>query len=439
MKRIGFLLTLLLLSSFFLSGCSVPAAASASDSSAPVAEVPAATQAAAAKPLEMMRGPQGFASNEYASADGMRIIECLNLNDNGPHLMTFYDFNAMEQRVLCKKAGCAHRDETCPAYMPTTYQEDRVQCNLLGIVDGVLYWTMCEGSFGTYTSVVFQKQVLDGSSFPETIAQLDPADWKNAWPGAVFCDGENFYMIQRRSVFARIALDDGTITTAVPELPGGEFGGQFLGVSADGKAVYASSLDNGEPLQLFGLDSLGHVEPLFTLPDNAGFMSFWQGLLYYCNVQDGSIYAFDPVTKETQLLTTALAPYARVRPGDYYEASGWQFKRFGDWLFVDDVRLEENSDDCWRVGVNLATGEVRSDLELGGFWIGSVHPIIIWAETPRGLLVTPEQPRFVFHTRGSGGSPYDQETQYPTYAFLSLEDYLANRPNYRQIASLPHN
>lgn len=439
MKRIGSLLRAFLLSCCLLSACSAPAASSLSDALPPAEVVSAQLQTPVEKPLEMVRGPQGFASNEYPSAEGIHIIECLDQNGNGPDLMTFYDFNTMKQRILCEKPGCLHRDETCPACMPTTHPKDRVQHYLLGIVDGTLYWVTLKSSFTSYTSATFQKQVLDGSSFPQTIAELEPSDWENAWPGAVFCDGENFYMIQRRSVFARIALDDGKTTTAVPELPGGEFGGWFLGASNDGKSLYGTSLDGGAHQQIFGIDSQGNVEPLFTLPENSGAISFWQGLLYYCNVQDGSIYVFDPVTQKTQLLTTALAPYARANSGGYCEASGWMFKRFGDWLLVDEVYLEKGADCCWRAGVNLTTGEVRTDLELGYFWIGSVRPLTIWAETPRGLLVTPEMPRFVVHTRGSDGRPYDQETSYATYAFLSLEDFLANRPTYRQIASLPHN
>lgn len=437
MKRIASLLLAAAFGCLALAACGAPAASSALTAPAS-SESDSPSLPAGVKPLEMLRGPMGMATDEFSSLEGMHIIECLDLNGNGPALMTFYDYNTMEQRILCDKPGCAHSDATCPAYMPTTYQGNSARCYLLGIVDSVLYWVVLEGPYDAPTSVALQKQVLDGGSFPETIAQLDPTGWTNVWPGAVFCDGENFYLIQRQSVFARIAMDDGETTDIVPELPAGEFGGQFLGASTDGMALYFTSGD-GNRDQIFGVDSRGNTEPLFTLPEASGTMSFCQGLLYYCDITDGSIYAFDPAARETRLLTTALAPYAREGVDGYREAYGWQFQRLGDWLLVDGVRLEENADDWWRVGVDLATGEVRTDLELGCFWNGYVHPLPIWAETPHGLLVTPEKRRFVYHGAGSDGSPYDQETDYDTYALLAMEDFLANRPAYREIASLPHN
>jgi hypothetical protein len=45
------------------------------------------------------------------------VYSAMNIDDAGQYFATTIDFSTGEQRILCKKLGCSHTDESCPAYM----------------------------------------------------------------------------------------------------------------------------------------------------------------------------------------------------------------------------------------------------------------------------------------------------------------------------------
>ena len=43
------------------------------------------------------------------------VYSAMNIDDAGQYFATTIDFSTGEQRILCKKLGCSHADESCPA------------------------------------------------------------------------------------------------------------------------------------------------------------------------------------------------------------------------------------------------------------------------------------------------------------------------------------
>lgn len=43
------------------------------------------------------------------------VYSAMNIDDAGQYYATTIDFSTGEQRILCKKLGCSHTDESCPA------------------------------------------------------------------------------------------------------------------------------------------------------------------------------------------------------------------------------------------------------------------------------------------------------------------------------------
>lgn len=42
------------------------------------------------------------------------VYSAMNIDDAGQYFATTIDFSTGEQRILCKKLGCSHTDESCP-------------------------------------------------------------------------------------------------------------------------------------------------------------------------------------------------------------------------------------------------------------------------------------------------------------------------------------
>lgn len=67
------------------------------------------------------------------------VYSAMNIDDAGQYFATTIDFSTGEQRILCKKLGCSHTDESCPAYM-TAIRNGCVPKAMLLPVGDRLYW-----------------------------------------------------------------------------------------------------------------------------------------------------------------------------------------------------------------------------------------------------------------------------------------------------------
>ncbi len=88
-------------------------------------------------------------------------------------------------------------------------------------------------------------------------------------------------------------------------------------------------------------------------------------------------------------------------------------------------------------GYNMRTGE-ETEISFGNYFNGYAHAMMVWGQTPHGLLVTEEIKYITVNATGTGGEPYVHETAYDVYALIDLDDFVHSRPNFRTIAPVPY-
>ena len=84
--------------------------------------------------------------------------------------------------------------------------------------------------------------------------------------------------------------------------------------------------------------------------------------------------------------------------------------------------------------VDLTNGEAVP-CTLTDYWNGYAHPVAVWAETNRGLLVSQHE-RVMRTAMGQDGGFSTYESARTLYGFIDADDFFAGRPEYRMIDSI---
>lgn len=134
------------------------------------------------------------------------VYSAMNIDDAGQYFATTIDFSTGEQRILCKKLGCSHADESCPAYM-TAIRNGCVPKAMLLPVGDRLYW-LVDGRYNESDGAYLDVSNLDGSD-RHRVAEGDALpDLTNAY--VWYTDGTALYTFVRSyDEYSAFRLDEG--------------------------------------------------------------------------------------------------------------------------------------------------------------------------------------------------------------------------------------
>lgn len=134
------------------------------------------------------------------------VYSAMNIDDAGQYFATTIDFSTGEQRILCKKLGCSHADESCPAYMTAIRNGCVPQAMLLPVGDR-LYW-LVDGRHNESDSAYLDVSNPDGSDRRRVAEGDDLPDLTNAY--VWYTDGTALYTFVRGyDKYSVLRLDEG--------------------------------------------------------------------------------------------------------------------------------------------------------------------------------------------------------------------------------------
>lgn len=146
------------------------------------------------------------------------VYSAMNIDDAGQYFATTIDFSTGEQRILCKKLGCSHADESCPAYM-TAIRNGCVPKAMLLPVGDRLYW-LVDGRYNESDSAYLDVSNPDGSDRRRVAEGDDLPDLTSAY--IWYTDGTALYTFVRGyDKYSVLRLDEGgaacLFTRSIPD------------------------------------------------------------------------------------------------------------------------------------------------------------------------------------------------------------------------------
>ena len=394
MRRVFPVLVLLLL----LAGCAENAPAAPASSEAQAAAVWSAVPLGPGSTLT----EQGFYSTE-AVAEGGRAV------------LTFYDFAAMAQRVACSVPGCAHDGDACPAWGAGSH---------LFRLGGTLL-ALGGSADEDYETIFLRRYDAEDGRLLDTRTVL--AGWELA---GAFTDGQFLYGCIEGDLL-RIDPATGLETVARRNFPANAL---LLG-ALDGRIVWQrADPDQPDRQVLYRMEDDFSLTEFFRFdPAQIQPLCMDGARLYWADSATGQVCATDG-QGDTRTVSEALAPFVWTRAEDgWCSVQGWGGQAVGGKLLVDVLADPEDlSVTC--LAVDLATGEA-APCPLTDYWNGYAHPVAVWAETDRGLLVSQHE-RVMRTALGQDGGFSTYESDRTLYGFIDGADFFAGRPQYRMIASI---
>ena len=382
-----------------LSGCAQPAPASSA----------ASPQAQPAKEWSVFPlGPasalteQGFYSTDVIVEDGASVL-------------TFYDFDQMAQRVVCDVPDCSHDSDACPAW--------KAGSHLFLLGDTLL--SLGGPTDDDYDYIYLRRYDTDGH-LVGTRTVL--AGWELA---GTFTDGQFLYGCIDGDL---LYLDpDSGLETVIRRkfLPS-----SYSPIGTIENQIMWNGTDPEQPTQqvLYRMEDDFSLTEFFRYdPSEVNLLCIDHDHLYWADMATGEIKSTD-ADGQTQTLSTALSQYIFTRPEDgWCSVQSWSGQVLGEKLLVD-VLIEQTDLASTCFAINFSTGEATI-CTLTDYWNGYAHPVAIWAETDRGLLVSQHEP-VMRTTMGQDGCFATFESSRTLYGFIDAEDFFAGRPEYRMISSI---
>lgn len=395
MKRLLLILAL----AGLLAGCAGQAPAS----SAPEQPAPAAAWSVVPMGPGSTLSEQGFYSSDAIAEDDRAVL-------------TFYDFDTMTQRVVCSVPGCTHDSDACPAWGAGShlYRMGDTLLSLGGSADE------------DYQYVYLRRYDTEDGRLLDTRTVL--AGWELS---STFTDGQFLYGCIEGDL---LRIDPATGLESVVRR-GFFSGGVTLLGALDGRLVWQRTDPDQQDQQV-----LYRMEDDFSLTE---FFRYTYGqvnplcvdgsLLYWADIATGELCATD-VRGETRSVSTALEPHLWTRSEDGWRSvQSWGGQMVDGRLLVDVlVNPEDLSVTCF--AVDLSTGQA-TPCTLTDYWNGYAHPVAVWAETDRGLLVSQHE-KVMRTAMGQDGGFSTYESDRTLYGFIDADDFFAGRPEYRMIDSI---
>ncbi len=437
------------------------------------AQAPASAPAAGeAQPQEArLFVAQGLGYKSLSNANGFLQVEYPRRAYEAN--IMFYDCQTLEQRYLCTVEGCTHDHPGCTSFVDAGQGE---QANPFFVGEDLYIHRnfFGDGSAEADTSWELARYNADGTG-GEVVAQGEGVLQIHS----LFCDGEAFYFAAEEG-FACLEIATGEMTVFSDiNINQGESGSNAI-INVF-ETVYENEIlcmryknDRDESGNFYPVLS-DTTRELFTLNPHTGQQTLLHtfaigemspgsfnesGCGYYVNPETAEVFRFDIATGAHTMVTDMLMPYnytemreipmmnldgspsGEVREEIYYGASTFGAKPLGDWLVLDTWILQDKDDasaipEVKTYGYNMRTGE-ETEISFGNYFNGYAHAMMVWGQTPHGLLVTEEIKYITVNATGTGGEPYVHETAYDVYALIDLDDFVHSRPNFRTIAPVPY-
>lgn len=394
------------------SGESVPAASTSSTGSETSVQEPTAGGA-----LTLISkgglGPDGVTTEK-----GYYELELTGTNVQN---ILYTDFAARTRVFLCNRPECTHRDESCTS-----------------VLTGGGYLFPLNGKIGIFQRGATSPELpdderkcriyqmnTDGSERKE-LCSLAP----NVTPfSGLATDGKFLYFIavlvpetdggKEEYQLVRVSLQEGTMTT----LKTFETNLPYLGAAFDDQLLleYSTEKDGSYVYQC-------SVYSLTTNKETFFFESPVQGF-----VRENKVYVIDPQEKKVQQVsadgtTREWEIDLEIPENAYIDNGGEEFVPSGYvafTVFVDGAGP--------RYLLNTQTGELTQSTLNYKWYDGSERPIYVLTQMGDRLLVINQSELANMEYLEENGELSARESIRSTYAFLSVEDYLTNTPNYTPI------
>lgn len=366
----------------------------------------------------------------------------------------FLDYETAENHILCSKLGCRHDSDTCEGRVPS----DSLVTQIKVLPDGSIVYELRrkdpQSPNGGHTVGASILYLADGDgSDRRELAQIENLGMLLA------ADGDALYVIQWSEVYGesnkllRVSLYDGCVTqqAELPVLVPGFLGtaGRYMVLYeydgreqlqrnlADGMTeeeiqtaleskqgnsrVFLWSIDSGEQRELLSWTAEGESDGRTLLWDS--------GRLYWCSdSQPGALHWVTPDGQSGQ--RSIVWPEEIRQPPAGKTAFQLEGVVAGNLLLT--VRGPWGTDTIKRYALDPASGNLR-EIPLQFVSGGCERPITILAQASENLLVAFAEQRQQVQTVEEGGEPVMTEKVTNRYGVLSVEDFLAGRPNYREV------
>ena len=342
------------------------------------------------------------------------VYSAMNIDDAGQYYATTIDFSTGEQRILCKKLGCSHTDESCPAYMTAIRNGCVPEAMLLPMGDR-LYW-LVDGRYNESDGAYLDVSNLDGSD-RRRVAEGDALpDLTNAY--VWYTDGTALYTFVRSyGEFTVLRLDEGgaacIFTRSIPD--GEDY--FALGCWQDKIVLQHSGGYQQQPLNPAG--EAATDEELRTWSGDAGNVQLIRNGAAYVLNESGLVTKFDLTAGTAQTrqldLQGTLVLYGVVEGA-----------RPDGWI---PVMVRDDSEGL----LNPETG-VYTPLPTTWLKDQSIErsPFIV-AASDTMLLVKYGEIYYTTNGIGTDGAPYSFTTCRGEYGIISVKDYLAGSQDWVQV------
>lgn len=416
----------------------VPAGTTTETAAAPVQTTKPTTETPA------MQGTLTPIYTAWGAAVGQEAVySAMNIDDAGQYYATTIDFSTGEQRILCKKPGCSHADESCPAYMTAIRNGCVPQAMLLPVGDR-LYW-LVDGRHNESDSAYLDVSNPDGSDRRRVAEGDDLPDLTNAYvwytDGTALCT-----FVRSYDKYSAVRLDEGGAACFFTlSIPDGEdyfavgcwqdkivlqHSGGYLqqplnpaGEAATDEELRAwlaadEQARNAQTKNLCLLDTAGGMTDTdMTWSGDAGNVQLVHNGAAYVLNESGLVTKFDLTagTAQTRQLDLQGVLYGVVESA-----------RLDGWI---PVTVRDDSE-------GLLNPETGVYTPLPTTWLKDQaverSPFIV-AASDTMLLVKYGEIYYTTNDIGTDGAPYSFTTCRGEYGIISVKDYLAGSQDWVQV------
>lgn len=338
--------------------------------------------------------------------------------------LTYFDYAAGEQRILCDQPDCAHDTADCVSYMEGAA--------IVFVVGDELYVIDC-------VNMTLQRRALDGSGVQILAENVDTFNLEK-----IYYDGRKLYFINRYAPTLIVDLEEGTTSQSswpgelcMPETQTWQ-GKILVHIYEQGGVPSACTLgivspEDGSLTELHRWEKEECSGRLFFKDDECFYIEPATGRLMALSLTDDTVREVSDAFCQYNVPQKAAGTDGEA---DYYPAGDWYGWMQGEWLCVAGADTDEEAGVIRSYLCNVETGEVRP-LSLTYYSHYYERPVWALGETEYGLLVLQEQSPLTLHLLDSEGQPLTTQTTRPVYALIDWQDLLDGVPAFRTLTPLP--
>lgn len=345
---------------------------------------------------------------------------------SGARNIVYTDFSTLHRIYLSSDVNSDHQSENDTSYIPAAVGGAGI------ITDGEYIYIIKKGSillqdsYGEAAWPCLYRSNLDGSD--RITIDLSPDQTINGTSG-IFSDGDSLILLidvvnedaSPHQELIRADFSSKKLTTLVDFSDVGLATQNLALVSSFGGKFVLSSLDfddeNGLIQTLYTLDpSKETIEPLVTFIPEKQYAFFQNGIIYYLDTDEQTLYSLDPLTMEKKIVLQKVAP-----PDITFDSIQIGFAAPTPYMAFRFNRDDSGSNYYW----NSETGEWKKEQLMDGD--REVHIYGIWKDY---FLVKLQDKMVSYQDFTPEGQSYTNEMAVAEYALINQDDYWNGIPKY---------